>query len=77
MEKKYTIINKDLIDSIDFNSVLQTSKETLRYNLDKTKAIIKFRGSTPSLLESMTLYTQEQILEIINNSENGWIENVE
>ena len=42
MEKKYVIIEKSYVDSVDFQKVIETSSATLRYNLDGTKTIIKF-----------------------------------
>jgi hypothetical protein len=74
MEKKYVIIEKDYVDSIEFKDVLETSKSTLRYNLDGTKTIVKFTGDVPSFLEGETIYSHSEIIEIINNPDNGWIE---
>ena len=47
MDKKYVIIEKSYVDSIDFQKVIETSKATLRYNLDGTKTIVKFIGEVP------------------------------
>ena len=74
MEKKYVIIEKNYVDSIDFQHVLETSKATLRYNLDGTKTIVKFIGEVPSFLEGDVIYSHSEILEIINNPDNGWID---
>ena len=74
MEKKYVIIEKSYVDSIDFQQVIETSKATLRYNLDGTKTIIKFIGDVPSFLDGETIHSHSEILEIINNPDNGWIE---
>ena len=72
--KKYVIIEKSYVDSIDFQQVIETSKATLRYNLDGTKTIIKFIGDVPSFLDGETIHSHSEILEIINNPDNGWIE---
>jgi len=77
MEKKYVIINKEYVDSIDFKHVIETSKSTLRYNLDGTKTIVKFIGDVPSFLEGETIYSHTEIIKIINNPDNGWIDNNE
>ena len=74
MEKKYVIIEKSYVDSIDFQQVIETSKATLRYNLDGTKTIVKFIGDVPSFLYGETIHSHSEILEIINNPDNGWIE---
>ena len=74
MEKKYVIIEKSYVDTIDFQQVIETSKATLRYNLDGTKTIVKFIGDVPSFLDGETIHSHSEILEIINNPDNGWIE---
>ena len=45
MEKKYVIINRNLVEAIDFKQVIETSESTLRYSLDGTQTIIKFIGA--------------------------------
>ena len=67
--KKYVIINASEVSSIDFNEVLQTSANTLRYSLDNSKAIVKFEGNTPSFLNGKTQYTQEEILRIVQTDD--------
>ena len=74
MEKKYVIIEKDYVDSIDFQKVIETSKATLRYNLNGTQTIVKFTGDVPSFLDGETIYSHSEIIEIINNPNNGWVE---
>ena len=74
MDKKYVIIEKSYVDSIDFKKVIETSAATLRYNLDGTKTIVKFIGEVPDFLEGDVIYSHSEILEIINNPDNGWIE---
>ncbi len=74
MEKKYVIIEKDYVDSIDFQKVIETSKATLRYNLNGTQTIVKFTGDVPSFLDGETIYSHSEIIKIINNPNNGWVE---
>ena len=74
MEKKYVIIEKSYVDSIDFKQVLETSESTLRYSIDGTKTIIKFIGEVPDFLDGDKIYSHNEILETINNPDNGWIE---
>ena len=74
MEKKYVIIEKSYVDSIDFQKVIETSKATLRYNLDGTKTIVKFIGDVPDFLSGDKIYSHSEIIEIISNPDNGWVE---
>ena len=52
--RKYVIISKEDVDNIDFSKVLETSKETLRWNNDKTKTFVKYIGDKPTCLEGFT-----------------------
>ena len=67
--KKYVIINANEVSSIDFNKVLETSAATLRYSLDKSKTLVKFKGSTPSFLNGKTQYNNSQMIEILQGSD--------
>ena len=73
MEKKYVIINKEMIEAVDFKLVIETSSSTLRYNLDGSQTIIKFIGEIPSFLDGEKIYSHNEIIKTINNPENGWI----
>lgn len=74
MKKKYVIIDKIDVEAVDFREVLETSSSTLRYSIDGNKTIVKFIGDIPDFLEGETLYSHDEIIEIINNPDNGWIE---
>ena len=74
MEKKYVIINKEYVNSVDFQKVIETSEATLRYNLDGTQTIVKFIGEVPSFLDGDKIYSHDEIIETINNPDNGWID---
>ena len=67
--KKYVIINTNVVSSIDFSKVLETSANTLRYSLDNTKTFVKFKGSTPSFLSGKTQYDHGEIIQILQGSD--------
>jgi len=69
MSKKYVMITKYDVPSIDFSEVMETSADTLRYSLDGSQTFVKFEGSTPSFLEGKTQYTHSQILTILATDE--------
>jgi len=71
---KFTIINKEDVDSIDFSQILQTSKNTLRYNLAGTKTFVKYNGNQPSFLNGKTEYTKSQMVNILSGEE--WTEEI-
>jgi hypothetical protein len=64
--RKYVIINADEVNSVDFNQVLNTSANMLRWSLDDTKTIIKYEGTQPFFLLGKTEYTHEEILSILS-----------
>ena len=66
---KYVTILAEQVANVDFNQVLETSEDTLRYNNDRSLALLKFDGDTPSFLESKRIYDYEQIMEILDSPE--------
>ena len=66
---KYTIILTEEVSSVDFSQVLETSEDTLRYNNERSQALLKFENETPSFLEGKTLYDYEGIMEILDSPE--------
>ena len=73
----YVIINASEVASLDFSKITQTPNDTLRYNNDNSKTLIKFISETPSFLEGKTHYTHSEILEYLRDSNNGWISDSE
>ncbi len=67
--KTYCIINPSEVGNIDFNQVLETSVDTLRYSTDGTKTFVKYEGSQPSFLSGKTEYTHSEILAILATDE--------
>jgi hypothetical protein len=66
---KYVLILAEQVSSVDFNQVLQTTEDTLRYSNDKSQALLKFRGETPSFLEGKRLYGYDEIMEVLSSPE--------
>lgn len=69
----YIIFEISKLAIVNFEQVYETSANTLRISLDEDYTILKFKGVTPSFLEGYEQYTHTQIIEIINNPDNGWI----
>jgi len=67
--KSYVIIDSSEVDSIDFDQVLETSADTLRYSLDGTKTFVKYEGEQPSFLSGKQEYTHFEILTILSGAE--------
>ena len=71
MSRNYVIINASEVSSVDFDQVLETSADTLRYNVSPagTKTFVKFEGDTPSFLEGKTANTHSEMLAILAGEE--------
>ena len=67
--RTYCIINSSDVSSVDFNQVLETSADTLRYSVDGTKTFVKYEGTQPSFLSGKTEYTHSEILTILATDE--------
>tara|TARA_Y100000593_G_scaffold80088_1_gene149351 strand:+ start:51 stop:296 length:246 start_codon:yes stop_codon:yes gene_type:complete len=59
---KTEIVNNDGEELIDFSQLLNRSATMLRYTLDGTQAVVKYKGDQPSFLNGKTTYTHQEIL---------------
>jgi len=69
MSRKYVIINTDEVSSVDFSKVDETSADTIRYNVARTKTFVKYEGAKPSFLYGKDTYTHSEILTILATDE--------
>jgi hypothetical protein len=69
MSRNYVIIDASEVPSVDFDQVLETSADTLRYNVAGTQTFVKFEGDTPSFLEGKTANTHSEMLAILAGEE--------
>jgi hypothetical protein len=67
--RTYVIIDAADVEEVDFDEVLETSEDTLRWSVDHTKTFVKFVGETPSFLEEKTQYNYSEILAILATPE--------
>lgn len=72
-DRSYFIIPTTEIENINFDHVLESSAETLRYSVDGSKTFIKWEcESPPEFVVNMTgegPYTHEEILDILSTPE--------
>jgi hypothetical protein len=69
MSRQYVILNADEVSTVNFDEVLETSADTLRFSLDGSKTFVKFEGDTPSFLAGKTANTHSEMLEILAGEE--------
>jgi hypothetical protein len=67
--RNYVIIDASEVSSVDFDQILETSPETLRFSVDGSQTFVKFEGDTPSFLEGKTANTHSEMLEILAGEE--------
>ena len=74
-ENTYIILDAADLSSVDFSLINETSANTLRYNLDRTKFVVKYDGDvTPAFLAGKTSYTHAEITAYFADPLNGWVE---
>ena len=65
----YITINMTEVALVDFNEVLQTSEATLRISVDGLQTVLKWEGSEPSFVSTLSSYggpyTHSEILAIM------------
>ena len=67
--RTYVILDASEVSNVDFNQVIQTSIDTLRYSVDGSKFLLKFEGDTPSFLIGEPQYDHAEILGILNGAD--------
>ena len=70
--RRWVIIDKDEVSSVDFSKVLENSADTLRYSNDGNKTFVKYEGSKPSFLSGKTEYSYSEILAILDDTDGEW-----
>ena len=71
--RNFMIFNVSELSKIDFTKVLETSADTVRRSVDGTKTFVKWEGSTPSSINTLTTaegpYTYTEIIDILSTEE--------
>ena len=71
--REFMIFNVSELSDIDFTTVLETSIDTVRKSVNKTKTFVKWDGEMPECVSTLTTkegpYTYEEILTILSTSE--------
>ena len=72
-DREYLIFPMSEVSKVDFTQVLETSTETIRLSVDKSKSFIKWTGTQPeftlTMLNTEGPYTHEEILAILSTPE--------
>ena len=72
-DRNYLIFPVDQLNLVDFNQVYETSSETVCKSVDGTKTFIKWDGSAPVFVGTLTNtagpYNYAQMLGVLSTSE--------
>lgn len=71
--RNFIIFNVTELSYIDFTKVLETSANTVRKSVDRTKTFVKWKGDIPECINNLTTkegpYTYEEIIAILAGPE--------
>ena len=71
--RRWVIFDTSETGSFDFSQVLENSADTLRLNISGSKTFVKYEGSQPSSVSSLSSksdeYTHSEILNVLTSSE--------
>jgi hypothetical protein len=69
-DRKYIIFNVSELSTLDFSQVLETSVDTINYNIAGTQTVVKYVGDMPSSIQALTTkegpYTHSEIITILD-----------
>ncbi len=71
--RTFMIFNVSELEKINFNEVLETSINTVRKSIDLTKTFVKWDGSTPSSVLTLTTtegpYNYDEMVALMSTPE--------
>lgn len=65
---KYIIIDSERLKTLNLSELPHHTKETVRRSLNGLKCVLKFDIKPSFVTSDMTIYTKEQILQIVSGS---------
>ena len=68
--RQYVIINAEDVSTVNFDEVLETSADTLRYNVAGDQTFVKYEGAKPRCLYGKDTLSHSAILTVLQ--EEAW-----
>ena len=65
MSRQYVILNADEVSTVNFDEVLQTSVDTLRYNIAGDQTFVKYEGAKPRCLYGKDTLSHSEMLNVL------------
>jgi hypothetical protein len=73
--RTWIVLSSGSVDNINFDQVMETSKDTLRYSLDGTMTFVKYDTTPPDIasealsINGTSSFNHTEILELLSTSE--------
>jgi hypothetical protein len=64
-DRQYVIINTADVSSVNFDDVLETSEDTLRYNVAGDETFVKYEGPKPRCLYGKDTLSHSAMLTVL------------
>jgi len=64
-DRQYVIINASDVSSVNFDDVLETSGDTLRYNVAGDQTFVKYEGAKPRCLYGKDTLSHSAMLTVL------------
>lgn len=74
-DRQYVIINAADVSSVNFDDVLETSADTLRYNIAGDETFVKYVGPKPRCLYGKDTLGHSAMLTVLSGE--AWTETIE
>ena len=74
-DRKYVIITADEVSTVNFDDVLETSADTLRYNVAGDETFVKYEGPKPRCLYGKDALSHSAMLTVLAGE--AWTETME
>ena len=74
-DRQYVIINASDVSSVNFDDVLETSEDTLRYNVAGDETFVKYEGPKPRCLYGKDTLSHSAMLTVLSGE--AWTETME
>jgi hypothetical protein len=65
MSRNYVILNADEVSTVNFDEVLETSVDTLRYNAAGDETFVKYEGAKPRSLYGKDTLSHSAMLTVL------------
>jgi len=75
MSRQYVILNASEVDTVNFDDVLETSVDTLRYSVDGSETFVKYEGAKPTSLYGKDTLSHTAMLTVLNGE--AWTQELE